>query len=144
LEARRATGCENALELWRELRARGFAGSSHPVRRWMRPRRTAPAKATPHRWRPVLLEVAAVHPPVPAPTLPSPRQLAWLLVQAPEELDQAQAASLVRIAHDQEVARVVELGRWLYRLPEVISEKIGRSPGEMHPFHPLFRKGLLA
>jgi hypothetical protein len=29
-------------------------------------------------------------------------------------------------------------------LPKVISEKSSGSPEEMHPFHPLFRKGLLA
>src|SRR5689334_3893154 len=32
----------------------------------------------------------------------------------------------------------------LYRLPKVISEKSGGFPGEKRPFHPLFRKGLLA
>src|SRR5690242_5570690 len=119
------------MGLWRELRARGFAGSSHQVRRWMRQRRTVPAKATPHRWRPVRPGVAAVHPPVPTPTLPSPRQLAWLLVQAPEELDQAQAASLVRIAQDQEVARVVELGRQLAAL--VRGCGTGRDPAPAEP-----------
>jgi hypothetical protein len=47
LESRRATGCENAMALWRELRALGFTGSTQQVRRWMRQRRTAPAKTTP-------------------------------------------------------------------------------------------------
>jgi transposase len=117
LETRWAAGCENAMALWRELRARGFAGSSQQVRRWMRQRRTTPAKTTPHRWRLALPETAAVHPPVPpVPTLPSARQLAWLMVQQPEELDEAQAASLARIARDEEVARAVGLGRRLAAL----------------------------
>jgi transposase len=116
LETRWAAGCENAMALWRELRARGFAGSSQQVRRWMRQRRTAPAKTTPHRWRLALPETAAVHAPVPVPTLPSARQLAWLRVQEPEDLDEAQAASLARIAQDEEVARAVGLGRRLAAL----------------------------
>ena len=48
--------------------------------------------------------------------MPSGRQLAWLLVQGPEELDEAQAASLTRIAQDEEVARAVGLGRRLAAL----------------------------
>ena len=116
LEARRAAGRENAMGLWRELRARGFAGSSQQVRRWMRQRRTAPAKTTPRRWRLALPQMAAVQPPAPVPALPSARQLAWLLVQAPEELDEAQAASLARITQDEEVARAVGLGRRLAAL----------------------------
>ena len=51
LEARRAAGCENAMALWRELRALGFAGTHRQVHRWLADRRTAPAKSTPDRWR---------------------------------------------------------------------------------------------
>jgi hypothetical protein len=97
-----------------QSRARGFAGSSQQVRRWRRQRRTAPAKTTPRQWRVALPETAVVPPP--APTLPSARQLAWLLVQEPEALDEAQAASLARIVQDEEVARVLGLSRRLAAL----------------------------
>jgi hypothetical protein len=43
------------------------------------------------------------------PQLPS--QLAWLLVQSPEELNRSEAATLARIVQDAEVARVVGLAR---------------------------------
>ena len=104
------------MALWRELRALGFTGSSQQVRRWMRQRRTTPAKTTPRRWRLAPSEASAMHPSAAVFTLPSARQLAWLLVQAPEALDTAQAASLARIVQDEEVARVVGLARRLAAL----------------------------
>lgn len=133
LEARRAAGCENAMALWRELRAWGFAGSSQQVRRWMRQRRTAPAKTTPRRWRLSLPATAVVPPSAPAPTLPSARQLAWLLVQEPEELDAAQAASLAWIIQDEEVARVLGLSRRLAAL--IRGCGTGRDQPPAEPLH---------
>ncbi len=47
LNARLAAGCENAMELWRELRALGFEGTPKQVHRWLAERRTAPAKTAP-------------------------------------------------------------------------------------------------
>jgi transposase len=116
LEARWAAGCQNAMGLWGELRALGFDGSSHQVRRWARQRRTAP-------------QGAVVKPS--APPLPAPRQLAWLLVRAPEELDEAQTASLARIVQDEEGARVAELGRRLAAL--VRSCGTGRDQPAVEP-----------
>ncbi|MBV1797545.1 ISL3 family transposase [Siccirubricoccus sp. G192] len=49
LEARLATGCENAMALWRELRDRGFRGTARQVHRWLGPRRTTRSKHTPQR-----------------------------------------------------------------------------------------------
>ena len=120
LEARWAAGCQSAMGLWRELRALGFGSSSHQVRRWARQRRTAPVGA-----------VVTPSAPVPVPPLPSPRQLAWLLVQVPEELDEAQTASLARIVQDEEVARVAELGRRLAAL--VRSCGTGRDQPPVEP-----------
>jgi transposase len=117
LEARWAAGCQNAMRLWRELRALGFAGSSHQVRRWARQRRTAPAGAV-------------ETPSTPMPPLPSPRQLAWLLVQAPEELDGAQTASLARIVRDEEVACVRGLGRRLAALVRSCGAGRNQPPAE--------------
>ena len=96
VQARLAEGCENALALWRELRAAGFPGTAKQVQRWVAEHRTAPAPSTPHRWR----TKAPAHAPRPAPhdgapALPSPSQLAWLLVQPPAALSMSDAA-LVR------------------------------------------------
>jgi transposase len=51
LQARRAEGCENAMLLWRELRANGFLGTAKQVHRWLAQHRTAPAPSTPRKWR---------------------------------------------------------------------------------------------
>lgn len=70
-------------------------------------------------------------PSAPLPPLPSPRQLAWLLVQAPEERDEAQTAGLARIVQDEEVAGVAELGHRLAAL--VRSCGTGRDPPPVEP-----------
>ena len=109
LEARRAAGCENAMALWRELRALGFAGTHRQVQRWLADRRTAPAKSTPARWRPGR---AGATPPGgdggPA-ALPSPKELAWLLVRPAARLAAADAATVARVVRDGEAAIVAAL-----------------------------------
>ena len=83
LEERLAAGCENASALHRELRERGYPGSSPQVHKWVHTQRSTPAKTTPPLRRDL--------PPVPrqadAPALASPRQLAWLLLQPTAKLD---------------------------------------------------------
>jgi transposase len=117
LETRLAQGCENATALWRELQALGFSGTSKQVHRWVSQRRTMPAKSTPQRWRSAPAQLPSARPPEAAPPLPSARQLAWLLVQAPEDLEQSEAAILARITQDAEVARGVGL---VQRLAELV------------------------
>src|SRR4051794_27386549 len=64
-----------------------FRGQQKQVQRWVAEHRTAPAPSTPHQWR----TKTPAHAPRPAPqdgapALPSPPQLAWLLVQPPSAL----------------------------------------------------------
>lgn len=47
LAQRHTEGCENALALWREIRAQGFEGTSRQVHRWLQTRRRAVARPTP-------------------------------------------------------------------------------------------------
>jgi transposase len=117
LQARLAEGCENALALWRELRAAGFPGTAKQVQRWVAEHRTAPAPSTPHQWR----TKAPVHAPRPAPhdgapALPSPPQLAWLLVQPPAALSGPDAALVARVEQDPTAAHVAGLARRLTAL----------------------------
>src|SRR3954463_6666000 len=114
LQARLAEGCENALALWRELRAAGFPGTAKQVQRWVAEHRTAPAPSTPHRWR----TKAPAHAPMSAaqdgaPALPSPSQLAWLLVQPPSALSEPDAALVARVEQDPAAAHVAGLARRL-------------------------------
>jgi transposase len=107
LQTRLAEGCEDAAVLWREIRERGFTGTAKQIRRWLSERRTKPARTAPHRWRGPIPAAADC-----APTqLPSPRQLAWLLVQPPAMLAPADAATVARIEQDTDAAIVAKLAR---------------------------------
>jgi transposase len=117
LQGRLAEGCENALALWRELRTAGFPGTAKQVQRWVAEHRTAPAPSTPHRWR----TKAPAHTPMSAaqdgaPALPSPSQLAWLLVQPPSALSEPDAALVARVEQDPAAAHVAGLARRLMAL----------------------------
>src|SRR6185436_11861686 len=117
LQARLAEGCEKALALWRELCAVGFPGTAKQVQRWVAEHRTAPAPSTPHRWR----TKAPAHTPMSAaqdgpPALPSPAQLAWLLVQPPSALAGPDAALVARVERDPAAAHVAGLARRLTAL----------------------------
>jgi transposase len=117
LQARLAEGCENALALWRELRAAGFPGTAKQVQRWGAEHRTAPAPSTPHQWRtkaPAHTPMSAPHDD--APALPSPSQLAWLLVQPPAALSGPDAALVARVEQDPTAAHVARLARRLTAL----------------------------
>jgi hypothetical protein len=106
LNARLAAGNENATALWRELRDLGFAGSPKQVYRWMAERRTAPAKTTARKW----LSTSPSRPAT-AASLPSPKQLAWLLVRPPATLDTTEAAVLARVRQDPEAAITLDLAQ---------------------------------
>ncbi len=111
LEVRQAEGCENALELWRELRQRGFPGTPRQVHRWLSPRRTTPSKhGPPHagRTQPVPARAAAGHG---SPALPSPKRLAWFLTRPRDGLSGEEAAALARLEGDPEAAKVAGLVR---------------------------------
>jgi transposase len=114
LQARLDAGCENAMQLWHELRGLGFPGTSKQVRRWLGERRTRPAKTTIRRWQtPLAPTVIATSSP---PPLPSPKQLSWHLLHEPEDLDAEAAAVVARVLQDSEAAKVVDLGRRFRRI----------------------------
>jgi len=117
LEQRRASGCENALALWQEIRAKGFSGTSRQVHRWLQTQRTAPVRSTPHARR-----GNAPNPKFSRSTknLSSPKQLAWLCVQQRSALTPAELATLARIEQDEEATRVVALAR---RFAELVRER---------------------
>ena len=67
-------GCRNGTRLWRELRERGFRGSSTRVRQWI-----AQYHRSNSRRRQLLTA---------APLLPSPRQVTWILLAGPRPVDE--------------------------------------------------------
>jgi hypothetical protein len=108
LEQRLAEGYENALALWREVRERGFAGTSRQVHRFVAERRTKPVKAgRPSR----TLAAVEPEPDEGCVSLPTARQLAWHLVQPVSALDRAAAASVAHVEQDAEARTVARLAR---------------------------------
>jgi len=97
LRERWQAGCQNARQLWREVRAQGFVGGKESVRRLVVTWRTAPAHPGPPR-RHVPAVAQAVPPP---PTRPrSPRQARWLLLRPDDQLPpdlQAYRAALLAV-----------------------------------------------
>jgi transposase len=94
LRRRWAEGCRNALQLWRELRERGYPGGSRQVSRWAEGRRERdPAAPKPGRPR------ATPAPPSETPPArrPSVPRLAWLLARDPSGLDDGDLALLGRL-----------------------------------------------
>jgi hypothetical protein len=93
-------GCENAMELWRELRERGFAGTHRQVHRFVAEHRTRPARHTARKWL-----VRTSSPATVTIALPSPKQLAWFLTQPVATRPPHAAAALGRIEQNPEAAR---------------------------------------
>jgi transposase len=48
LEQRLLEGCENAQQLWREIRDQGYPGGNKQVRQWLQMKRTMVSPSTPH------------------------------------------------------------------------------------------------
>jgi hypothetical protein len=112
LETRMAEGCEDAMALWREVQGQGYAHGPKMVQKWVAENRTKPARRTPRQW---LQEASANAAPGivsgPGPALPSPKQLAWLLVRPTEALSPPDAAAVRRAEQDKEAAQVASLAR---------------------------------
>jgi transposase len=112
LELRLQAGCENATQLWRELREQGYSGTSIQVRRWVRHHRQAVARTTPGPYRDAV--AAAINDRAKTaklPELPSYKQLAWLLMQEPETLEASETATLRRICQDVQLAQTYQLAQ---------------------------------
>ena len=81
-------GCHNATQLWREVRAMGFTGSRSGLTERLSRWRTTPARCR-HGPR------GSPAPPAPPVIRPrSPRQVSWLLVRSPDDLDSEDHAYL--------------------------------------------------
>lgn len=105
LEKRHAEGCENALQLHREIHELGFRSTAWHVLRWMQPRRREPSKNTPgkrqakgQREREVLAAAATKL------VLPSAPQLSWLALQDEKDLSTENRIILNHLLQDTNFA----------------------------------------
>ena len=96
LRERWAAGCCNAMEVWRAVRGRGFAGSSVTVRRSVQRGRAYPyqQRAT---GRPAGAPPRTPAPPSAPPHPPSPRQVRWWLLARTDEVTVEQGAYVERL-----------------------------------------------
>lgn len=106
LEQRRTEGCENALQLWRELVQQGFTGTHKQVSRWVQQRRTQPATG-----RPASSSFPEGGDVVGSTSLLSARQLSWLLVRDPAKVSEEDQPILNFIRQDSEVETAYQLAQ---------------------------------
>ena len=131
LTQRHAAGSENARALWREIRTRGFRGTSRQVHRWLQSRRRTAAPTKPRVDVSGDLGAAGRRP----DALASPKQPAWLFVKPPSNLTDADAVMLARLEQDKEAARVLELTRRFCEIVRVRSVTHGaRLRSSCRPF----------
>ncbi|MEF2549716.1 ISL3 family transposase, partial [Aurantimonas sp. E1-2-R+4] len=108
LRSRLANGCENGLQLWRECRDLGYGGSAGQIHRWLQDHRTAPSKHAPHRTDDTAPPAPRTQNPV---SIPSPKQLAWLIVKAPETRSIEEANAILQISQDRDAAILIRIVR---------------------------------
>jgi transposase len=104
LVGRWADGCRNGMQLWREVRERGYPGSPKRVRQWVQQRRTEPAPTdpAPHDARALR--------PSPRVRAASTRRLSWLMVRDPAVLTGEELAAIALMAtRSAEIARAYDL-----------------------------------
>ena len=80
LKLRLEQGCENALQLWREIQTQGYPGSHRQVMKWVHVKRTSVSRHSPSA------HLTSMSSSPTRSTLPSTKQLAWLLVRDPSSL----------------------------------------------------------
>ena len=103
------------MQLWREIRDRGYRGSRRPVVKWVVLRRERMLGGpSGYGHRPILpievvVDAATTDPTTQHPTLPAPRQLAWLLLRPLTPLNDTDQALLHQLRQEQEVDTAYDL-----------------------------------
>lgn len=109
LEKRWEEGCRSALGLHRELRERGYTGSSRPISRWAQERRTEPHPCTPLKYRAECLAGSVTR--QRQGKLPAPRRLAWLLIKDSTALSSEEERLLNLLRGDPKIDSAWNLAR---------------------------------
>jgi transposase len=128
LRERWQDGCRNALELYREVCAKGYRAKTHrQVSKWVKLRREEPKRYSPMHKRTAasIATIAATMNPtgVLPVTVPSAKRLAWLLVKDQEQFDENEKALLNQLLQHPAVAKCHALAQQFtkmvrYQLPK--------------------------
>ena len=100
-------GCENAAQVWREIRAAGYGGTRAQVETWAYHRRINAAPSTPHMYRAGLPARRRAR----QTSLARPRRLVWLLLRAPHTRPADDLTTLTRMQQDWESATSYDLAQ---------------------------------
>jgi transposase len=105
-------GCHNAVQLWRELRERGFAGGRNSVHHYLKRLRLEMPAHLQHGTR---LPAGMTRPP--RVSAPSPRSAAWLLQQEESELRPDERRFVAQlVSHAPDIRDATELVRQFRRI----------------------------
>lgn len=126
LQERWDAGCHNGVQLWREIRERGFSGTRRLVSNWVVLRRERLlGRHSGFGRRPALpeqLTALTVRKGAELPALPPPRQLVWLLLKEERDLSAEEMGLLKRLEQDREFQVVFELSRRFRQLARKSSQ----------------------
>jgi transposase len=121
LEARWLAGCENASQLWREIRDQGFRGTRKRVSQWVQAHRTHPPRTGPKKYRRPTTPSDETLTQIPAPSttaslVPGARRLVWWLLKDEIKLTDTERKGLHHIRQDADVEMVYGLAQQFLRL----------------------------
>jgi transposase len=97
LRQRIADGCTNKSQLWREIKVQGFTGSNSLVRKWVQQNYNANGETA----EKLCAKKVKV-------TIPSSRELAWLIARRLDELETDEKLLLEVLLRDAEIAELRE------------------------------------
>ena len=111
LDKRRREGCENASQLWREIREQGYPGTPRQVLRWMQVRRSKPSPNSPvtKPYHPISEERPLLKPTSIAK--PDPSKLTSWMITDPELLSDADRNLLNEACRETAIAETYMLAR---------------------------------
>lgn len=115
LESRQQEGCENALQLWREIQGQGYAGSHRQVSKWIQQRRTRSAPSTRKQYLDAIEPQQKPEQPQEV-ALASVKELAWLLLKDPDALTEPETNILARIRQHTNVDTLYPLAQGFVRM----------------------------
>ncbi|MCL5994689.1 MAG: ISL3 family transposase [Chloroflexi bacterium] len=117
LQTRFDQGCKNAMQLWREIRTRGYTRGPKAVRQWVRLRRARPAPTTPSAHRSLHSTATAA-----VADLPSTRALSWVLTRPPTALRDDERVMLSVLRQHELLGRAHDL---VQRFASMMRERKG-------------------
>jgi hypothetical protein len=114
LEERFEQGCRNGLQLWREIKQRGY--QTRQVSKWMSKRRQQEEATWSNTVSERIEKTATPAAPLPRPppsvdVVPSPSQLSWMMMRPQPQLKEEETRVLSRIGQHTQVKQVYGLAQ---------------------------------